>query len=200
MIKIMDYLANKLPDRVIVDGTELLINTDFRIWIEYSNLILNDEIDIEYKIFKSIDLCYKDGIKILNYVDVETAFDKIMWFFLCGKKEEKNTENKEKENPKPIYSFEEDWDYIYSAFYECYKIDLFDVNLHWWKFKSLFNSLSDKCQFSKILGFRAMTINSKMSKEQKQYYRKMKRIYALKDNRSAEEKESAFARSLMSTM
>ncbi|WP_299034102.1 Gp15 family bacteriophage protein [uncultured Anaerococcus sp.] len=199
MPKTMDFQTNRLPKKVNVDGIDLYFNTDYRVWIEYSSLILNNEIDNEYKIFKSIDLCYKDGIKILNYIDLETAFNNIMRFFLCGKKEEQKKDN-EKENPKAIYSFDEDWDYIYSAFFECYNIDLFEVDLHWRKFKSLFNSLSDSCQFSKILGFRAMTINPKMSKEQKKYYRKMKRLYALKDNRSAEEKESSFAKSLMSTM
>ncbi len=196
----MDFQTKKLPNYIDIEGIKIYFNTDFRVWIEYSNLILNNEIDNEYKIFKSIDLCYRDGIKILNDIDLETAFDKIMWFFLCGKKENINIKNQEKDNPKPIYSFEQDWDYIYSAFYECYSIDLFEINLHWWKFKSLFNSLNEECQFSKILGFRAMTITSKMSKEQRKYYRKMKRLYALTDTRSEEEKESAFAKSLMSTM
>lgn len=195
----MDFQDKRLPEKVLVKKVDLYFNTDYKVWIEYSNLILNDEIDKELKIFKSINLCYRDGIKILEYIDIETAFDYIMWFFLCGKKNTDNDEDKKKDL-KPIYSFEEDWDYIYSAFYECYNIDLFDIELHWWKFKSLFNSLSDDCQFSKILGFRAMTISSKMSKEQKKYYRKMKRIYALKDKTSAEERESSFAKSLMSTM
>lgn len=191
---------NRLPKKIIINDFELVFNTSFKVWIEYSELILDDELDVEYKAFKSIDLCYEKGIKILEYIDIETAFSKIMWFFLCGKTEEEDKEIDNKETPKQLYSFIEDWDYIYSAFYECYKIDIFEEDLHWWKFKSLFNSLSEDCMFSKILGFRAMTISPKMSKEQKKYYRKMKKLYALKDNRSKEEKESAFARSLMSTM
>ena len=50
------------------------------------------------------------------------------------------------------------------------------------------------------MSFRSMKITSKMSKDEKKYYREMKKIYALPDERSEEEKETSFARSMMASM
>lgn len=49
---------------------------------------------------------------------------------------------------------------------------------------------------SKIMGYRAMTISEDLSANEKKYYRKMKKIYALPDDRTQEEKERDFNSSL----
>ncbi len=42
------------------------------------------------------------------------------------------------------------------------------------------------------MGYRAITIDNNMTDSEKKYYRKMKQIYALPDNRTQEEKERDF--------
>jgi hypothetical protein len=98
---------------------------------------------------------------------------------------------------KQIYSFEHDADYIYSAFLEQYGIDLNETKMHWWKFRTLFNGINENTLFSKITGYRSMNLEDIKDKEQKKYYEKMKRLYALPDNRTIEQKESDFANALV---
>lgn len=124
--------------------------------------------------------------------------EKILWFYLCGREE---TNREEKEEMKSthkniVYSYEYDAGSIYAAFLSQYGIDLVEIPfLHWWKFKALFHALDENLEFMKIMRYRAVDI-TKIPKEQKDFYRKMKQIYALPDNRTEEEKEQDFISSL----
>ena len=203
-----NYLTNGLPKGVQLYDYFLEFNTDFRNWINYEETMMNEENKPEELIIKIIELCFKDGLDILNYIEIDIAINQILWFFTIGTYEDKDVEKHEEDNEeavvkrksKVVYSFIHDWGYIYSAFMQCYGIDLFNVDLHWWKFKAMFDALSDDTLFSKILGYRSVVISSKMSKEEKKFYRNMKKIYGLPDTRTEEEKELSFARSMFASM
>ena len=61
-----------------------------------------------------------------------------------------------------------------------YGIDLNTVEyLHWWKFMTLFGGLNDSCEIVKIIGYRTMKLDSKMSMEQRKYYKNLQQRYAL---------------------
>ena len=80
-----------------------------------------------------------------------------------------------------------------------YGIDLQDVeDLHWWKFRAMFNSLTNQCEFVKIMEYRSIDLKDDMPKEQKSFYRKMKRIYALPSMDDEDERTNAIADALMS--
>ena len=97
-----------------------------------------------------------------------------------------------------IYSFEHDDDYIYSAFLTQYHIDLQDIKyLHWWKFKALLRTLSSDLEFCKIMEYRSVDINANMTKEQRDFYRRKKELYALPLPADEEEKVDAIAEALM---
>ena len=97
-----------------------------------------------------------------------------------------------------IYSFEHDDDYIYSAFLTQYHIDLQDIKyLHWWKFKALLKTLSSDLEFCKIMEYRSVDINANMTKEQRDFYRRKKELYALPLPADEEEKVDAIAEALM---
>lgn len=201
----MLYLSSGLPTFIKVSNVEINIKTDFKTWIEYESIMLDNDIKSIEQIEKVLDLCLKDDIQLESLEELEELFNGLLWFYGCGKerKENKKDEDDKESNSKSsrmVYSYEHDWSYIYSAFRECYNINLFEENLHWWEFKALFESLNDKCLFSKILSYRSMSISSKMSKEEKKFYREMKKLYALPDMRSEEEKESSFARAMMASM
>ena len=110
--------------------------------------------------------------------DVEKAVECVSWFFCSGKTEtNKKVTAKQKNN---IYSYDFDDCYIYSAFLDQYGIDLNEIKyLHWWKFKSMFQGLKADNRIVEIMGYRATDISSKMSKEQAEHYRKMKKIYEI---------------------
>lgn len=203
----MNKLIEGLPSSIDVNGRKIAINTDFRVWIKYEELMLDEEKEADKQIMEVLDTCLLDDFTITSLDDLEKLFDGLLSFYGLGQKIENSKEKKESEeedsdfsNPSKIYSYEHDWSYIYSAYMECYNINLFTANLHWWEFKALFNGLNDKCLFSKIMSFRSMKITSKMSKDEKKYYRQMKKLYALPDERTEEEKERSFARSMMASM
>ncbi len=209
MIDQTNYLTNGLPRGVYLYDYFLEFNIDFRKWIKYEELMLDDENqDKETLLVNIFNICFKDGLQVLDYIEADIAINQILWFFTLGgfaekelpEVEEDDEEKVVKRKSKIIYSFIHDWGFIYSAFMQCYGLDLFETELHWWKFKSLFDCLSEETQFSKILGYRSIVINSKMSKEEKKFYRNMKRIYGLPDTRTEEEKEASFARSMFASM
>lgn len=184
-----NLLLDKLPQ---YSKNGLKLRTDFRESIKFELLMQDNNLDEQTKVIQALKLYYYDTSKIDN---LKEAIEDILWFYACGKKEQKVDENKkEGKKNKQIYSYEFDDEYIYSAFMEQYKIDLNSIKyLHWWKFKALFNNLNENIQFSKIMSYRAMDLSKIKDKDMKKQYRKLKNLYALPDMRSEEEKESDFA-------
>ena len=139
---------------------------------------------------------YLDNQYVENY---EEAVTQIFNFYLCGETSHKSGETPRKTKKKkqnPVFSYEEDAGLIFAAFKEVYNIDLLEDKIHWWKFRALFDALPDTCQFRKVVGYRAIEINQNMTDSQKKFYKEMKKIYALEDKRTLEEKEADFADAL----
>ncbi|WP_311481453.1 Gp15 family bacteriophage protein [uncultured Anaerococcus sp.] len=203
----MTYLIKGLPNTIDVNGRKVAINTDFRTWIKYEEIMLKEDEKAQNQVLEAIDACLEENFMMSDLDELESLFDGFLWFYSLGKKTDgisktKEEDKKESEftNSSLVYSFEHDWAYIYSAFMECYNINLLTANLHWWEFKALFEGLNEKCLFSRIMSYRSIQITSKMSKDEKKFYRTMKKIYALPDERTVEEKENSFARSMMASM
>ena len=186
----MNILIDKLPCSVIVDNIDTEIVSDFRTSILFEQLMKDNSVNDDAKIELALNLYFPKQY-IINTVD---AVNKIIWFYSCGKdiKESSNKSSNSSKNAN-IYDFEQDADYIYAAFMEQYKIDLADIDyLHWWKFKSLFYGLNKDIQLSKIMFYRSVELTDDMTKNEHKFYRDMKRLYALEDMRSEEEKEQDF--------
>ncbi|MBS5518537.1 MAG: bacteriophage Gp15 family protein [Clostridiales bacterium] len=188
----MNLLLDRPPTQIEVGGLFYEIDADFRTGIAFELLMLDEEFTETEKAARAMELYFP---QIPD--DEEEAMEKILWFYLCGR-EETNQEEKETE-PAPkniVYSYEYDAGSIYAAFLSQYGMDLVEIPfLHWWKFKALFHALDENLEFMKIMRYRAVDI-TKVPKEQKDFYRKMKQLYALPDNRTEEEKEQDFISSL----
>lgn len=166
-----------LPHTLKINNKEYEVRTSFKNWIKLS-LLFEDKVipDID-KIEISLRLVFKDNIveDIKKGLDIKLVFDAINYFFNCGE----NKENK-KEKSQKIYDFKQDWDYIYSAFMQQYKIDLNNNNMHWFDFIKLFKGLSQETEFVKIVGYRGIKL-SDVPKEQRKFYQKMKNKYMLQN-------------------
>lgn len=185
-------LVDLLPQEVEIDALKYPINTDFRVSILFEELMQDGEIPQDEKLDLAINLYYKHRPH-----DRAQAVDRLLWFYRCGKEIEK-TSGGDRVDHKAIYSYEYDDEYIYSAFLQQYNIDLQEIEeLHWWKFKAMFKSLRE-CKFVEIMGYRAMEIDSKMPKSQQTYYKRMKALYRLPDNRTEAQKQKAIADSFAS--
>ena len=188
-----NIILDKLPN---ITPHGLRIRTDFRESIKFELLMQNRNIDEKDKVMIALNLYYYN-IEIKTDKDLKKAVDDILWFYSCGKADIQSDSNKIQKKQKQIYSYEFDAEYIYSAFMEQYGINLNKMKLHWWEFKAMFNSLNEKVHFSKIMEFRAIEISKIKDKDMKKYYKKMKRIYALPDMRTEEEKENDFAEAFL---
>lgn len=168
----MNLLLDKLPDSITVGEVRYPIKTNFRDWIKFESVMLADS-DQKDKIQIMLD--------IMNGVfpdDIKGLLDAIIHFYQCGNSVE--TKKSGHSATKRVYDYKKDQFLIYIAFLQFYQIDLNEIEyMHWWKFRQLFLELPDESKIKKVMMYRSITINSKMSPEQKKYYAEMKRIYAL---------------------
>lgn len=170
-----NIILDVLPETVEIDGAEYRINSDFRISILFELLMQDDEVGKRQKLIQGLKLYYPEIPQ-----NMTEAVDKMIWFYRCGRETESDRSGSGGSGSKQVYSFEYDDDYIYAAFLEQYGIDLQDVeDLHWWKFRALFKALGEDTEFVKIMGYRSINITSTMSKEQREFYKKMQTVHAL---------------------
>nr|DAZ25470.1 MAG TPA: hypothetical protein [Caudoviricetes sp.] len=169
----MNMLLDSVPDSLHIAGMEYKIKTDFRTWLRFEKLLSECEDDAENTLADIKKLIFGE-IQPPPHAD-EEAVNQILWFYRCGKPPRKGSGKAQKE----IFSYEYDDGYICAAFMQQYHIDLNAANLHWWKFHALMLSLSDDTEFVKIMGYRSIEINSKMTAAQKAFYQKMKKQYKL---------------------
>ena len=181
-------LVNRLPDFVELDGIRYEIYTDFRVWLYVDKLLLSADVSPAAKAAKMLSLCYKRRLP----PDASAAVRLLLRFY-CGGVREGNTVKKPRGSGKRIYDFEQDAELLYAAFLECYKIDLTEAKLHWWKFLALFRALDTNCRLCEVMRWRAVDLSQITDKRQKDFYRKMKRIYRLPERRGSEEADAALA-------
>lgn len=185
----MNVLLSGFPETVTVEGAEYAVNTDHRTWIGFDIMMSDPEIPPQEKFVKLLSLCYKDALPPTAQGALAGAIE----FYSCAEKDKCAAEGEKR--GKRIFSFEHDARYIYAAFLSEYNIDLSVESLHWWQFNALFQSLGEENKICKIMEYRSVDL-SKVGKEQKPFYRKMKAYYRLPDMRSQEEKDEDIAKSL----
>ncbi len=183
----MNILTKPLPDSVEINGKNYKINTDFKVWIRFAQVIFSAK--GEYTDLAKI-MCEMFEKIPLNLGETLSA---MLGFYTLQKKDNGGESG---ESRAHVFDFDIDSGLIYAAFLQQYRIDLTKTDIHWWVFKTLFDNLSEDTQFVKIMQFRCKDISSIKDKEMKNYYIRMKRRYALPDNRSEKEKENAFANAL----
>ena len=180
----MNLLLDKLP----TEYEGLKIDTNFRSFILFELLMQDKKVSEEDKIALALNIFFKEIPK-----DIKKAIDGILWFYSRAYKNQ-NKKREGKSSRNNIYSFEHDANYIFSAFWHDYRLDLNEIEyLHWWKFKSLFECLNDENRICQIMGYRAVDLSKIKDKERKDKYKKLKEQYALPDERTEEEKEQDFA-------
>lgn len=188
------YFA-ELPRTITVEGTEIPINTDFRASIAFEELMQNPQLTDEALVSGVLDAYFDADVapvisRICAAGKSEALFRSIMDFYRCGDPARPAGEK----NEKRAYSFSVDEKRIYAAFSEQYGIDLYSIDyLHWWKFSSMFSSLSDTTEIAKIMHIRTAEFEKGMTAKERAALRRAKRIYALPDLRTDEQREDDFA-------
>lgn len=170
-------LSSNLPKELIVDGTRMPIRYDYRSWIRFTCRIFSQTGDDDAKRFlKAIDEV-APGLS-LPECSYGTFIRELMNFYRGGKRPN-IAGNRVSKNVNAL-DFDYDSDYIFAAFYQQYGIDLqASEDMHWWTFKALFDGLTDSTQIVKIMQYRTIDLSELKDKHQREFYRKMKEIYAI---------------------
>lgn len=186
----MNLLLDEFPTSIWIGGAEYRLNTDFRVSILFERSMQDARLSREEHVLVALGL-YFDELP----ADTEAAIAAIMDFYRGGRPEPQT--GGDSKNSHRIYSYEQDDRYIYAAFLEQYRIDLNTAGMHWWKFRALFDALSPDTLFSRIMGWRASEIDSKLPTSEKKRLRELKALYALERSETEIEKISTVETVLM---
>ena len=157
-------LYNKLPHTVKINNKEITINTDYRLFVKFELEMQGN--DTKQAILNVLSAFYPAFL--LKNITTE-MIDKFIWFYKCGKQDEEKP-NKSSKKTARAFDYEIDEELIYSAFMECYHINLSNY-MHWWKFKALFKGLNSECEFCKIKSYRLYDGKDKNLLDLKDYYK-----------------------------
>lgn len=105
------------------------IRTDHRTILRIMRMMRDPEIDDRDRMPLMLKMFYVGSMP-------KDAADGFEWFFRCG-----DTDESAPGSGKRDFDYEQDAQEIYAAFYQVYRIDLFEENLHWWRFSALLSGL-----------------------------------------------------------
>ena len=183
----MNLLTTTLPDTITVDGREYAIHTDFRDWIRFCEMLLDEELKEEEKVYIAL-MMYREE----QPSNIQLALKGLTDFYLMAEegvepKEVTESEEVEHENPKPIYDWTVDSAYIIGAFQKTYGIDLANIEyMHWWRFKALFTSIIE-FDLEERIGYRALDTSKIKDKDERKRLDRIKKSLILKTSVSDEE-------------
>ena len=86
--------------------------------------------------------------------------------FFNGNVRDSKGNGKDEKKTKKVYDFKIDAEYFISAFLIQYNINLFEDDLHWWKFLALFNAL-DKCELTERIHYRSVDLSTIKDKDER---------------------------------
>jgi len=184
----MNVLTDKFPTKIKVNDRILKIDSDFRNCIKIIEAFEDDDLLIQEKAMILINRLYLDEV---STEDLEEAYIKGIKFLDLG---EEPSDNRE---PKRIYSFNKDNNYIYTAIRQSHNIDLNSIEyLHWWNFIYLFMDIGQDCMFNQIIYYRKRKNEGKLTKEERKVYLSMIKILDLDYSDKEDDEDDEFMKKL----
>lgn len=180
----MNLFYEDLPVTIQVCGESIPIVTDFREYIKLLDMLKDDDVSemerilliSEYFLKEVLDI--EEGIHRLGDFISMKALEKE-----CSEEENAEEEYQEPEERKaetPLFSFSLDFPYILSGFLRDYSIDLLSVKyLHWWKFRMLFDGLSEDTEIKQRIMYRSIDLSSIKDKAERKRIQKIQRSIQL---------------------
>lgn len=159
----LDLKQKSLPNALEACGQAFLLNTDFRVWLNYPRLITEDP-----------GAFFADWAPILT-LEVVNQLD----LFYNPPRDVPRSSG----SGAPLVDWEVDADLIYAAFQQAYGVDLLTADLHWHKFKALFDALPDDTLMVKVIQWRGYKGSDKDMLE-------LKNTWALPEKLTEEEQQA----------
>lgn len=170
------------PEYVKVGDKKYKINTDFRVAIECNQIAQDDSIsDTERPLAIIYKLFGDKGIDSAD--DWEKLLELAIKYLSLGKEPTSANVNEEID-----MDFVEDMDYIEASFMSDYRIDLAETEMHWWKFYTLLEGLSNSemgncCVLNRVRNLRTFDISQIKDHKEREKLAKAQEQVALKKNK-----------------
>ncbi|CAI3342981.1 Gp15 family bacteriophage protein [Enterococcus cecorum] len=199
-------LSQKIEDVLTIGKQEWPLHLSFDNVLRLFEMWHDSEIADEVKPYLALKmlLIKADEAEVnefLKQLDIESAIELYLAIFnehispspqeeaieydLAGNPMRKpKTQKGEHEAKERTFSLKYDADYIYSSFFQAYKIDLIEVQgqLHWQKFKALLNGLPDNTKFIEVIKIRTWKEQKGDSQKYKEQMKRLKKEYALPED------------------
>lgn len=170
----MNLFYEELPMSVMVHGKTVRIRTDFRDYIRLLDMLKDKDVKPMDKLLILREY-FLDDIEITQF-SIDALCDFMSADFSDGETSQTGTGRQEN-----LFSFSIDYPYILSAFLRDYGIDLIDIKyLHWWKFRMLFDGLSEDNEIKKRIMYRGINLNEIKDPEERKRIRKIQKVIELK--------------------
>lgn len=176
-------LQYKIDDEIEIDDKKYTVNACFDVILRIFDLMADTSIPSIERVETALYMLINDK---LDKYKVDKKLEILKWILggYISYEEKEQTDILGNTLPKieeqRLIDYNEDANYIYSAFMQVYGIDLIEQQgkLHWLKFKALLEGLPDNTTISKIMSFRAWKEEDE-SKDYKQYMRERKKYWQL---------------------
>ena len=175
----MNFFYEELPDTVNVGGERIKIITDFREYIRLLDMLKDQELDFIQK-FVIIQQYFLDDVAVGE--EAVSALSGFITMNLNGAEvvEKDGYGNLQEKPKKNLFSYSIDYPYILSGFLRDYGIDLIDIKyMHWWKFRMLFDGLSDDTEIKQRIMYRSVDLSEIKDKEEKKRIKKIQKSIQL---------------------
>lgn len=177
----MNLFYEEYPKVLEVHGEFYPIITDFREYIRLLDMLKCKELN-EIQRIMILGEYFLTDISI----DQETIHA-LTGFVTMDLKEKENNSDSEEEGEwqeetekKNLFSYEIDYPYILSGFLRDYGIDLETVEyLHWWKFRMLFDGLSDDTEIKQRIMYRGINLSDIKDRDERKRILKIQRSIQL---------------------
>lgn len=170
----MNLFYEELPMSVMVHGKTVRIRTDFRDYIRLLDMLKDKDVKPMDKLLILREY-FLDDIEITQF-SIDALCD-----FMSADFSDREASQTGTGRWKNLFSFSIDYPYILSAFLRDYGIDLIDIKyLHWWKFRMLFDGLSEDNEIKKRIMYRGMNLNEIKDPEERKRIRKIQKVIELK--------------------
>ena len=169
----MYFFYEAFPDTVHVHGEDIAIITDFREYIRLMDMLKCDELNSAQKA-ALLSEYFLDDISIDE--EAISALTEFVIMDLHPKSAEDDEGNGDHVPGKILFSYEMDYPFILSGFLRDYGIDLETVEyLHWWKFRMLFDGLSEDTEIKQRIMYRGINLSDIKDKEERNRIAKIQR-------------------------
>lgn len=175
----MNFFYEAFPDTVNIRGEEVSIITDFREYIRLLDMLKCNELNAHQKRAILGDY-FLDEITVDD--DAIDALTEFVVMDLDSKDKDSDEDDLDENNSeqsgskKNLFSYEIDYPFILSGFLRDYGIDLNTVDyLHWWKFRMLFDGLSEDTEIKQRIMYRGIDLSDIKDKDERKRIAKIQR-------------------------